>query len=111
LRNGAPFQDWALPPGLAQLRKALGKGDEADRRFVRVLAMVLEDGLDAVEDAAKEAVDAGAASDEVILNLLARRREPTPIAPISISHALILTHPPLADCARYDLLRGPREAA
>jgi hypothetical protein len=111
LRNGAPFQDWALPTGLALLRQALGKGDEADRRFVKVLAMVLEDGLDAVEAAAGDAVESGAASDEVILNILARRREPPPIAPITISQALILTHPPIADCARYDLLRGPREAA
>jgi transposase len=35
LRNGAPFQGWDLPPALAQLRRKLGSGDEADRRFVR----------------------------------------------------------------------------
>ena len=48
-RNGAPFQGWDLPPALARLRRKLGSGDEADRRFVRVLAAVLTDGLDAVE--------------------------------------------------------------
>ena len=37
LRNGAPFVDWELPPALTQLRRRLGSGDEADRRFVRVL--------------------------------------------------------------------------
>ncbi len=37
LRNGAPFQDWDLPPALARLRRKLGYGDDADRRFVRVL--------------------------------------------------------------------------
>lgn len=31
LRNGAPFIDWSLPPGLTALRKALGKGNDADR--------------------------------------------------------------------------------
>ena len=36
LRNGAPFQDWDLPPALARLRRKLGNGDDADRRFVRV---------------------------------------------------------------------------
>ena len=41
LRNGAPFLDWELPPALAQLRRKLGTGDEADRRFVRVLSAVL----------------------------------------------------------------------
>ncbi|KQM20776.1 hypothetical protein ASE49_15850 [Novosphingobium sp. Leaf2] len=38
LRNGAPFQDWELPPALARLRRKLDNGDDADRRFVRVLA-------------------------------------------------------------------------
>ena len=33
------------------IRDRLGTGDEADRRFVRVLAAVLTDGLDAVEGA------------------------------------------------------------
>jgi hypothetical protein len=100
LRNGAPFQDWSLPPALTRLRKKLGRGDEADRRFVRVLASVLIDGL-----------DAGAASDEVILNILARRREPPAPQPIATSEALALRHPPIADCARYDQLRGSRAAA
>ncbi|EKU72483.1 Integrase [Sphingobium herbicidovorans NBRC 16415] len=44
LRNGAPFQDWELPPSLHRLRRRLGHGDEADRRFVRVLSAVLTDG-------------------------------------------------------------------
>jgi hypothetical protein len=73
LRNGAPFQDWDLPPALARLRRKLGTGDEADRRFVRVLSAVLTDGLEAVEAAIREALAAGAASDDVILNILARR--------------------------------------
>jgi hypothetical protein len=76
LRNGAPFQGWDLPPALTRLRRKLGSGDEADRRFVRVLAAVLTDGLEAVEAAIREALDNGAASDEVILNILARYRDP-----------------------------------
>jgi transposase len=110
LRNGAPFQDWELPPALTRLRRKLGRGDEADRRFVRVLAAVLDDGLDAVEDAVRQALDAGAASDEVILNFLARRREPPAPAPITTSEALALRQPPIADCARYDRLRGAHAA-
>ncbi len=73
LRNGAPFQGWDLPPALARLRRKLGSDDDADRRFVRVLAAVLSDGLDAVEGAVREALDAGAVSDEVILNIVSRR--------------------------------------
>ena len=111
LRNGAPFQDWSLPPGLSELRSRLGANDEADRRFVRVLAMVTTDGLEAVEAAAREAVDGGAASDDVVLNILSRRREPPRPEAIVTGDALALTHAPTADCARYDRLRGVHAAA
>ena len=106
LRNGAPFQDWALPPALARLRRKLGSGDEADRRFVRVLAAISTDGLEAVEGAIGEAFDTGAASDEVILNILARRREPPADQPLSVVVDLKLKHPPRADCAIYGKRRG-----
>jgi len=111
LRNGAPFQGWELPPALARLRRKLGSRDEGDRRFVRVLAAVLSDGLDAVEAAVRDALDAGAASDEVILNILSRRREPPRPAAIVTLEDMALTHPPVANCARYDSLRGARAAA
>ena len=111
LRNGAPFQNWDLPPALARLRCKLGSGDDADRRFVRVLAAVLSDGLDLVEDAVREALAAGTPSDDVILNILARRREPPRPLTIVTSEDLALVHPPVADCERYDQLRGLHAAA
>jgi transposase len=111
LRNGAPFQGWELPPALARLRRKLGSGDEADRRFVRVLAAISGDGLEAVEAATREALDAGTASDEVILNILARYREPQAERPLDVVVDLKLNHPPIADCARYDTVRGLDAAA
>ena len=111
LRNGAPFQGWDLPPALARLRRKLGSGDEGDRRFVRVLAMVLSDGLEAVEAATRTALDDDVASDDVILNMLARRREPPPPLAIVTPGDLALAHPPAANCARYDSLRDIRAAA
>ena len=42
---------------------------------------------------------------DVIINILARKRDPQPAAILSIPDALRLTHEPLADCARYDSLR------
>ena len=78
---------------------------------MRVLSAVLTDGLEAVEAAIREALEVGAASDEVILNILARRREPPPPLTIVTSEALALAHPPVADCGRYDLVRGVRAAA
>ena len=111
LRNGAPFQDWDLPPALARLRRKLGTGDEADRRFVRVLAAVLDDGLEAVEAAVREALAAGTASDDVILNILARRREPPRPLAIVTPEGLTLRDPPQANCSRYDILRDLHAAA
>src|SRR3546814_15773197 len=64
--------DWDLPPALHRLRRRLGTGDEADRRFVRVLSAVLTDGLELVEAATREALATGTASDELILNILSR---------------------------------------
>jgi hypothetical protein len=111
LRNGAPFQGWDLPPALTRLRRKLGGGDEADRRFVRVLAAVMTDGLEAVEAAIREALDSGAVSDEVILNILARYRDPPSERPLHVIVDLKLNHPPIADCARYDTVRGLDAAA
>ena len=72
---------------------------------------VLTDGLDAVEDAIREALEAGVASDEVVLNILARCREPPRLFSIGTADDLALAHPPVANCARYDSLRDIRAAA
>ena len=73
LRNGAPFKDWALPPALTQVRAKLKQHADGDRQFVKVLAAVLDHGLAAVESACAEALEAGLASGDVILTVLARR--------------------------------------
>src|SRR4051794_34462244 len=45
LRNGAPFKDWDLPAGLAEVRAKLKSHADADRQFIKVLAAVLDHGL------------------------------------------------------------------
>ena len=70
-----------------------------------------DNGLEAVEAAIREALDAGAASDEVILNILARYREPASERPLDVVIDLKLSHPPIADCARHDTVRGLDAAA
>jgi hypothetical protein len=100
-----------LPPALSRLRRKLGAGDGADRRFVRVLAAVLDDGLEAVEAAVREALLAGVTSDDIILNILARHPEPPRPLAIVTPEDLVLRHPPRADCGRYDSLRGLHAAA
>ena len=74
--------------------------------MVAVLAAVLTDGLPAVEAACAQAVTDGVHSSDVILNILARRRDRGPAVSILTPEALALRHAPIADCARYDQLRS-----
>jgi hypothetical protein len=105
LRNGAPFREWQLPASLTQVRRRLScHGADGDRQFVSILEAVLTDGLDVVEAACAEALEAKLFSRDVVLNLLTRRREPTPPANLP-SIGPPLTIEPVADCARYDSLR------
>ena len=105
LRNGAPFKGWKLPRTLGRMRRRLAGRDDGDRQFVRVLTAVQEDGLEAVEAACAEALESGACSADVVLNILARRRQPVPPASIPTPEGLRLRHRPVADCRRYDRLR------
>jgi transposase len=106
LRNGAPFKDWLLPNALERIRRKLGSAEDGDRQMVDILTTVLSDGLTAVEAACAEALREGVHSADVVLNILARRRDPPVPAPILIPDALRLRHEPLADCSRYDSLRS-----
>jgi hypothetical protein len=85
-------------------RKLAGVGD-GDRQMVDILTAVLSDGLVAVEAACAEALREGVRSADVVLNILARQREPPAPLTILTPDALRLRHEPLADCARYDSLR------
>ncbi len=105
LRNGAPFKDWEMPPALARVRRRLGRGDEADRQFVGILAAVMDDGLEAVEAACQIALEGGPCSRAVVLNILARQREEAPPPPLDVPTALNLSCEPAANCERYDHLR------
>src|SRR5438874_1932983 len=105
LRNGAPFKDWLLPANLERVRRRLRGCEDGDRQMVAILSAVLTDGLSAVEAACAEAVAEGVHSAGVILNILARRRDPAPAVTIMTPAALTLRHAPIADCARYDNLR------
>ena len=105
LRNGAPFKDWILPASLERIRRKLATASDGGRQMVDILTAVLSDGLPAVEAACEEALREGVHSADVVLNILARRREPAPAITIMTPDALRLRHEPAADCARYDNLR------
>jgi transposase len=105
LRNGAPFKDWVLPAAMERVRRKLTDADDGNRQMVDILTAVLADGLSAVEAACAEALAQGVHSADVVLNILARQRNPGPPAIILTPAALTLHHAPIADCARYDNLR------
>ena len=105
LRNGAPFKDWVLPAAIERIRRKLASTDDGNRQMVDILNAVLTDGLSAAEAACAEALSHSVHSADVVLNILARQREPAPPANIMTPAALTLRHAPIADCARYDNLR------
>ena len=98
LRNGAPFKDWVLPTALDRVRRTLA-GSDGDRQMVKILAAVLTDGLLAVEAACLQSPSEGVHSADVVINILARQRDPGPAATIQTPDALRLRHAPIVDCA------------
>jgi sirohydrochlorin ferrochelatase len=94
-----------LPASLERVRRQLRGSDDGDRQMVTILSAVLTDGLATVESACAEALAEGVHSADVILNILARSRDPAPPVTIMTPDALRLHHAPIADCNRYDRLR------
>ena len=84
----APFKDWDLPSGLAQVRAKLKQHADGDQQFVKVLGAVLDHGVGAVDAACTEALEAGIASGDVILTVLARRRQPEAVPSITTPDGL-----------------------
>jgi transposase len=106
LRNGAPFRDWALPSGLDRVWRKLRGSDDGDRQMVKILSAVLTDGLLPVDAACAEALANGVHSADVIINILARKKDLAPARIIMTPDALRLQHEPVANCHRYDSLRS-----
>ena len=67
---------------MERVRRKLAGADDGDRQMVDILVAVLTDGLSAVEAACAEALAHGVHSADVVLNILARQRDPGP--PVTI---------------------------
>src|SRR3546814_18588675 len=80
LRNGAPFKQLALPPGLERLRTRLKERSDGDRPMVKILTALTVDGPDAVEGTAAAPRADGVARASLLLKTTARARPP-PRAP------------------------------
>jgi transposase len=113
LRNGAPFKEWALPEPLAEIRQILSKSPDGARQFIGILSAVSIYGIDAVVTACSEALAAGVASRDVVLNTLSRTHDDPEVSGCEVPlHLPELKDLPLANCSRYDdLLTGGVYAA
>jgi hypothetical protein len=111
LRHGAPFVQWDLPVPIKVVRDRILKQDKGDRAFVELLLMARElgdSGLETLEVACDLTLQAGVICAAVVLNAMQRltesarpqtRQQTGPSIPK-------LTLEPVADCSRYDSLRG-----
>ena len=104
LRNGAPFRRMALPPAMARVQARLAGTEGGDRQMVDLLVAAHQQGVEAVEAACAEALQAGLRSADAILNILARRAASAPAETVAPPAHLGLREEPVADCARYDRL-------
>lgn len=106
LRNGAPFLEWNLPVPIRVVRDHILKQPKGDRAFVELLLVAREVGLEALQVACELALECGVITGAVVMNELRRLTAPPRPSEISLPEQLRLRVEPMADCNRYDHLRG-----
>ncbi len=106
LRHGAPFQDWALPTAIQQVRNKLLQQHQGDRAFVDCLLLAREHGMEALEIACELTLKSGLITASIIQNEMRRLTEPNRPKELSTSHLLQLKTEPQANTQRYDHLLG-----
>ena len=106
LRNGAPFVEWDLPVPIRLVRDRVLKQPKGDRAFVELLLAAREVGLEALEVACELTLDGGVITASVVMNELRRLTAPPRPVVLSLPAQLRLQVEPMADCSRYDHLRG-----
>lgn len=111
LRNGRPFREWVLPPGLQGLREALEGIRGGDRQLAGILSAIPQYGEEAVNVACELALEVGLTSKDAVLNILCRATEDIPALDIAPPEHLRLSHPPTANCTGYELLLGAGHGA
>lgn len=105
-RNGAPFVEWDLPMPIKLVRDRILKQPKGDRAFVELLLVAREVGVDTLSVACELTLDCGIVTAAVVMNELRRLIAPARPAEINLPAQLRLQIEPLADCGRYDHLRG-----
>ena len=111
LRNGTPFRDWDLPPSIQRVRDRILKQPKGDRAFVELLLLARDAGLETLEVACELVLDGTVVTASVVMNEMRRLIAPTQPSTMSVPDMLKLAIEPLADCGRYDRLRGVAHVA
>ncbi|WP_376750413.1 Mu transposase domain-containing protein [Stutzerimonas nitrititolerans] len=106
LRNGAPFVEWDLPASIKHVRERLLKQSRGDRAFVELLLIARDVGLEPLQVACELALEYGVVTGSLVMNELRRLIAPTRSPQMSLPEQLQLRVEPLADCQRYEQLRG-----
>lgn len=106
LRHGAPFLEWELPAAIRVVRDRILAYPKGDRAFVELLLLAREVGLDALEVACELTLESGIITAPVVLNTLRRLTAPARPQSLDGPPAPTLRLEPVADCNRYDSLRG-----
>lgn len=109
LRHGAPFVTWDLPVSIKVVRDRILKQDKGDRAFVDCLLMARDlgdSGLEALEVACDLTLQTGIISAAIVLNEMRRLTEAAQPKTLDKVSTPTLTLEPVADCSRYDDLRG-----
>lgn len=99
LRNGAPFKKLMLPTALQKVREQLSYYSDGDKRFIRILLLVVQYGLSAVEEACATTLLQGGCNDTVVLRQLQPGLEKETPTTFSL---LRLTYPPTEECESYN---------
>jgi hypothetical protein len=106
LRNGTPFREWDLPQSIQLVRDRILKQPKGDRAFVELLLMARDAGLEPLQVACELVLDGKIVTASVVMNEMRRLVAPMQPGTMNVPDALKLQIEPLADCARYDHLRG-----
>ena len=88
------------------MRDRILKQPKGDRAFVELLLMAREAGLETLEVACELVLDGNVVTVSVVINEMRRLMAPLQPPTMSVPDMLKLTIEPLADCGRYDRLRG-----
>ncbi len=88
------------------VRDRILKQPKGDRAFVELLLIAREVGLEPLQVACELALESGVITAAVVMNELRRLTAPPRPSELSLPAQLRLKVEPLADCSRYDHLRG-----